>query len=250
MKHPYLPGTESDLKIMLERIGVPSVDALFKAVPADVRLQKDLKLEAAKSEIDVRREVGAMAKKNLSIDDLTCFMGAGSYDHYIPSTVKHIISRSEFYTAYTPYQPEIAQGTLQSVWEYQSMMCMLTGMDVSNVSMYDGPTAAAEAAMLATGTQRRNKILISGAVNPETKQVVEAYLNSRDVELAYVPVTEDGRTDAAKLGELLDKNVAGVIVAYPNFYGIVEDFSEMVKTVQGNKSLFIMQIDPLARKRM
>ena len=246
MKHPYLPGTESDLKIMLERIGVPSVDALFKAVPADVRLQKDLKLEAAKSEIDVRREVGAMAKKNLSIDDLTCFMGAGSYDHYIPSTVKHIISRSEFYTAYTPYQPEIAQGTLQSVWEYQSMMCMLTGMDVSNVSMYDGPTAAAEAAMLATGTQRRNKILISGAVNPETKQVVEAYLNSRDVELAYVPVTEDGRTDAAKLGELLDKNVAGVIVAYPNFYGIVEDFSEMVKTVQGNKSLFIMQIDPLA----
>lgn len=246
MKHPYLPGTENDLKIMLDRIGVPSVDALFKAVPADVRLQEALKLDTAKSEIDVRREIGAMANKNKSIDDLTCFLGAGSYDHYIPSTVKHIVSRSEFYTAYTPYQPEIAQGTLQSVWEYQSMMCMLTGMDVSNVSMYDGPTAAAEAAMLATGSQRRNKILVSEGVNPETRQVVEAYLESRDVEIGYVPLTEDGRTDASKLDELLGKDIAGVIVANPNFYGIVEDLTEVTEKVHASKALLIMQVDPLS----
>lgn len=246
MKHPYLPGTDNDLKIMLDRIGVPSVDALFKAVPADVRLQEALNLDTAKSEIDVRREVGAMANKNKSIDDLTCFLGAGSYDHYIPSTVKHIVSRSEFYTAYTPYQPEIAQGTLQSVWEYQSMMCMLTGMDVSNVSMYDGPTAAAEAAMLATGSQRRNKILVSEGVNPETRQVVEAYLESRDVEIGYVPLTEDGRTDASKLDELLGKDIAGVIVANPNFYGIVEDLTEVTEKVHASKALLIMQVDPLS----
>lgn len=246
MKHPYLPGTDNDLKIMLDRIGVPSVDALFKAVPADVRLQEALKIDTAKSEIDVRREVGAMANKNKSIDDLTCFLGAGSYDHYIPSTVKHVVSRSEFYTAYTPYQPEIAQGTLQSVWEYQSMMCMLTGMDVSNVSMYDGPTAAAEAAMLATGSQRRNKILVSEGVNPETRQVVEAYLESRDVEIGYVPLTEDGRTDASKLDELLGKDIAGVIVANPNFYGIVEDLTEVTEKVHASKALLIMQVDPLS----
>ncbi|KAF5074896.1 aminomethyl-transferring glycine dehydrogenase subunit GcvPA [Proteiniclasticum sp. QWL-01] len=246
MKHPYLPGTDKDLEIMLDRIGVSSVDALFKAVPANVKLQEDLKLDPAMTEIDVRRKVGAMANKNKSIDDLTCFLGAGSYDHYIPSTVKHIISRSEFYTAYTPYQPEIAQGTLQGVWEYQSMMCMLTGMDVSNVSMYDGPTAAAEAAMLATGSQRRNKILVSEGVNPETRQVLESYLRSRDVEIAYVPLTEDGQTDTAKLADLLDKEIAGLVVGYPNFYGIVEDFSEIVEKVHANKSLFIMQIDPLA----
>lgn len=246
MKHPYLPGTDKDLEIMLDRIGVSSVDALFKAVPANVKLQEDLKLDPAMTEIDVRRKVGAMANKNKSIDDLTCFLGAGSYDHYIPSTVKHIISRSEFYTAYTPYQPEIAQGTLQGVWEYQSMMCMLTGMDVSNVSMYDGPTAAAEAAMLATGSQRRNKILVSEGVNPETRQVLESYLRSRDVEIAYVPLTEDGQTDIAKLADLLDKEIAGLVVGYPNFYGIVEDFSEIVEKVHANKSLFIMQIDPLA----
>ena len=174
MIHPYLPGTEKDQKIMLDRIGVASVDDLFKAVPAAVKLKKDLELEPALSEIDVRRRLSALANKNTSVDEMSCFLGAGAYDHYIPSTVKHIISRSEFYTAYTPYQPEVAQGTLQSVWEYQSMMTMLTGMEVSNVSMYDGPTAAAEACMLATATQKRLKVLVSEGCNSETQQVVES----------------------------------------------------------------------------
>ncbi|PKK39577.1 Glycine dehydrogenase [decarboxylating] (glycine cleavage system P1 protein) [Clostridiaceae bacterium JG1575] len=244
--HPYLPGTEEDLKIMLERIGVSSVDDLYKAVPADVKLQDELKLEAAKSEVEIRRILGALANKNKSIDELTCFLGAGAYDHYIPSTVKHIVGRSEFYTAYTPYQPEIAQGTLQSVWEYQSMMCMLTGMDVSNVSMYDGPTAAAEAAILATSAQRRKKVLVSEAVNPETKKVLETYMTSRDLEIEYIPVTEEGRTDAKGLAQMLDKEVAAVLVANPNFYGVVEDFSAITEPVHANKSLLIMQVDPVS----
>ena len=246
MIHPYLPGTEKDLKIMLDRIGVASVDDLFKAVPADVKLKNDLELEPALSEIDVRRRLGALANKNTTVDEMACFLGAGAYDHYVPTTVKHIISRSEFYTAYTPYQPEVAQGTLQSVWEYQSMMTMLTGMEVSNVSMYDGPTAAAEGAMLATATQKRKKILVSEACNPETKQVVETYLLRRDVVIEYIPVTAEGRTDVDVLVSKLDKEVAGVLMANPNFYGIVEDFSQITDPVHANKSLLILQVDPLS----
>ncbi len=245
MNHPYLPVTPEDLKVMLESIGVSSIDDLYKAVPADVRLKDDLKIGDSKSEIEIRREIGAMAAKNKSIEDLTCFMGAGSYDHYIPSTVKHIVSRSEYYTAYTPYQPEIAQGTLQGVWEYQSMMCLLTGMDVSNVSMYDGATAAAEAAILATQSQRRNKILVSEAVNPETKKVLEAYMNFRDIQVEYVGLN-DGHTCKDKLAAKMDKDVAAVVVQNPNFYGIVENYDSIEKQTHDNKSLLIVQVDPIS----
>lgn len=243
--HPYLPNTEEDLKLMLESIGVSTVDDLFKVIPGDVRLNRELDLDPAQSEIEIRRQIIAMANKNKSIDELTCFLGAGSYDHYIPTTVKHIVSRSEYYTAYTPYQPEIAQGTLQGVWEYQSMMCLLTGMDVANVSMYDGPTAAAEAAILATSSQRRNKILISETVNPETKEVLEAYLNFRDIEIEYIP-SENGVTDYSKIEGMLSKDVAAVVVANPNFYGVIEDPESVVEKIHANKSLLIMQIDPIS----
>ncbi|MFB0918861.1 MAG: aminomethyl-transferring glycine dehydrogenase subunit GcvPA [Clostridiaceae bacterium] len=245
MNHPYLPVTPEDLKVMLESIGVSSIDDLYKSVPADVRLKDDLKIGDSKSEIEIRREIGAMAAKNKSIEDLTCFMGAGSYDHYIPSTVKHIVSRSEYYTAYTPYQPEIAQGTLQGVWEYQSMMCLLTGMDVSNVSMYDGATAAAEAAILATQSQRRNKILVSEAVNPETKKVLEAYMDFRDIKVEYVGLN-DGHTCKDKLAAKMDKDVAAVVVQNPNFYGIVENYDSIEKQTHDNKSLLIVQVDPIS----
>ena len=246
MIHPYLPGTEKDQKIMLDRIGVASVDDLFKAVPSAVKLKKDLELEPALSEIDVKRRLSTLANKNTSVDEMSCFLGAGAYDHYIPSTVKHIISRSEFYTAYTPYQPEVAQGTLQSVWEYQSMMTMLTGMEVSNVSMYDGPTAAAEACMLATATQRRLKVLVSEGCNSETQQVVETYLLRRDVAIEYIPVTAEGRTDMVELAAKLDKDVAAVLVANPNFYGVIEDLTDITEKIHANKSLLIMQVDPLS----
>src|SRR5690554_3983465 len=142
--HPYLPNTDEDVKVMLDVIGLESTEDLFKSIPESLRLKKGLDLPKAKSEIEVRSIMNNLASRNQSIDELVCFLGAGSYDHYIPSVIKHIISRSEFYTAYTPYQPEISQGTLQSVFEYQSMMCSLTGMDVSNVSMYDAATSASE----------------------------------------------------------------------------------------------------------
>ncbi len=243
--HPYLPNNEEDLRLMLESIGVSTVDDLFKVIPGNVRLGRELNLDPAQSEIEIRRQITDLAGKNKSIDDLTCFLGAGSYDHYIPSTVKHIVSRSEYYTAYTPYQPEIAQGTLQGVWEYQSMMCLLTGMDVSNVSMYDGPTAAAEAAILATSSSRRNTVLISETMNPETKEVLEAYLNFRGITIKYIPAN-DGVTDFSKLGEMLDKDVAAVMVANPNFCGMIEDVSASVEEIHKNKSLLIMQVDPIS----
>ncbi len=246
MAHPYLPVTENDQKIMLDTIGVASIDDLFKAVPADVKLKNDLELEPALSEIGVRRKLGKLAKKNRSINELSCFLGAGSYDHYIPSAVPAIMGRSEFYTAYTPYQPEVAQGTLQSVWEYQSMMCMLTGMDVTNVSMYDGPTAGAEAVMLATSHTKRKNVLVSEGVNPETRQVIEAYSLKRGVEIEYIPLTAEGRTDLDALAGKLDKNVAGVVAANPNFYGVIEDFAGVVDKVHEVKGLFMLQIDPIA----
>lgn len=245
MNHPYLPVTPEDLKVMLDTIGVKSLDDLYKAIPDEVRLKDDLKIGESKSEIEIRREIGALAAKNKSVDELTCFMGAGSYDHYIPSTVKHIVSRSEYYTAYTPYQAEIAQGTLQGVWEYQSMMCLLTGMDVSNVSMYDGATAAAEAAILATSNQRRKKILVSEAVNPETKKVLESYMKFRDLEVEYVG-TKDGHTDLEEAMNKLNKDVAALVVQNPNFNGIVENYDGVAEKLHANKSLFIVQVDPVS----
>ena len=178
--HPYLPNTPEDVKNMLDVIGLQSTEDLFQSIPENLRVKGDLNLPKSKSEIEVRRMVSALAAKNESVDEMVCFLGAGSYDHYIPSIIKTLVSRSEFYTAYTPYQPEISQGTLQSVFEYQSMMCALTGMEVSNVSMYDAPTAAAEGVILASVQTKRRKILVSETVSPETKSVLETYLMYRE----------------------------------------------------------------------
>ena len=245
MMHRYLPNTTEDIRQMLEVIGIDSTEKLFGTIPDEVKLGRDLELPQSKSEIEVRREIGKMAGKNLSADDLVCFRGAGSYDRYIPSAVKHIVGRSEFYTAYTPYQPEISQGTLQSVFEYQSMICSLTGMDVSNVSMYDGATSAAEAAILASVHTRRPKVLVSMTVNPMVREVLSSYLKFRNVDLEFV-AEKDGETDSDDLKMKLDGNVAGLIVQYPNFYGIIEDIRGSEEAVHGNKSLLIISTDPVS----
>jgi len=184
--HPYLPNTSEDIKEMLEVIGLKSTDDLFSSIPKDLKFNRDLKLPSAKSEIEVKNLLDLIASKNQSTSDLTCFLGAGSYDHYIPSVVKHLVGRSEFYTAYTPYQPEISQGTLQSVFEYQSMMCALTDMEVSNVSMYDAATSAAEAAILSSVQTKRKRVLVSETLNPEYKSVLKTYLKFRGVEIEFV----------------------------------------------------------------
>jgi glycine dehydrogenase subunit 1 len=245
MMHRYLPNTTEDIRQMLEVIGIDSTEKLFGTIPDEVKLGRELDIPQSKSEIEVRREIGKMAGKNLSADDLVCFRGAGSYDRYIPSAVKHIVGRSEFYTAYTPYQPEISQGTLQSVFEYQSMICSLTGMDVSNVSMYDGATSAAEAAILASVHTRRPKVLVSMTVNPMVREVLSSYLKFRNVDLEFV-AEKDGETDSDDLKMKLDGNVAGLIVQYPNFYGIIEDIRGSEEAVHGNKSLLIVSTDPVS----
>lgn len=242
---PYISNTPEDEKSMFHDIGIQSIDELFNDIPEEIKLKRRLQLEKPMAETQVMSRIGAAANKNVSIDKLTCFLGAGAYDHYVPSVIKHIISRSEFYTAYTPYQPEISQGTLQAIFEYQTMICSLTGMDVSNASMYDGATACAEAAFMAVESTRRSTIIVSKAVNPEIRRVLKTYTRFKGIELLEIDI-QDGVTDVEKLNSIIDNKTAAVIVQNPNFFGIVEDFQELEKITHKNKSLFIMNEDPIS----
>ncbi len=241
----YIPNTEADKKQMLDSIGVSSMSDLFSDIPGNLKLNRKLNIGEAMSEMEIVRHMKGLTDKNKSAEELVCFLGAGAYDHYIPSVVKHLAMRSEFYTAYTPYQPEISQGTLQVIFEYQTMITNLTGMDVTNASMYDGPTAAAEAAIMACENTRRKSIIVSKTVNPETRKVLKTYLGVRDIELIEVDMA-DGVTDVEKLKSLVDKNTAGVIVQSPNFFGIIEDVAEVEKIVHENKGTLIMYVDPIS----
>lgn len=243
--YPYIPNTHEDEREMLQSMGLYSIEELFEDIPKDVKLNRELNLSSSKSELEVAKHIKSLTKKNMSSEDLTCFLGAGVYDHYIPSVVKHITSRSEFYTAYTPYQPEISQGTLQAIFEYQTMICNITGMDVSNASMYDGPTACAEAAMMATDSGKRNKILVSKTVHPETRKILATSMRFRNVEVVEIDMA-DGVTDVEKLKAAVDSNTAGVIVQNPNFFGIIEDMEEVERITHENKALLIMSVDPIS----
>ncbi|GAB1476401.1 hypothetical protein MASR2M70_12350 [Bacillota bacterium] len=243
--HRYIPNTDADTAEMLNSIGVKSIDELFRDIPGGLKLSVDLKLAPGLSEPEIERKMNELGGKNRSVDDLTCFLGAGAYDHYIPSVIKHLAKRSEFYTAYTPYQPEISQGTLQVIFEYQTMISNLTGMDVSNASLYDGATACAEAAIMAAENTRRNTILVSETVNPETRKVLENYLHFRNINLVTVPMT-GGITDPEKLQSLAGSDTAAVLVQSPNFLGIIEDLTEIEKITHVNKSLLISSVDPIS----
>lgn len=242
---PYIPNTSEDERKMLDSMGLKSIEDVFSDIPDDIKLKRSLNLPQGLSELELLKRTNELANKNLSIDELTCFLGAGCYDHYIPSIIKHIVSKSEFYTAYTPYQAEISQGTLQCIFEYQSMISELTGMDVSNASMYDGATATAEAALMAVESTRKNKIIISKTVHPETRKVVETYAKFRSIELVEVDMV-DGVTDLDKLKSVVDKKTAGIIIQNPNFFGIIEDVKEVEKVTHDNKALFIMNVDPIS----
>ncbi|RFU61914.1 aminomethyl-transferring glycine dehydrogenase subunit GcvPA [Bacillus sp. V59.32b] len=245
MKHRYLPMTEQDKHEMLSAIGVSAVDEIFNDIPERVRFKGEYKIKPAKSESSLLKELSRLAAKNADVKSYASFLGAGVYDHYMPVIVDHVISRSEFYTAYTPYQPEISQGELQAIFEFQTMICELTGMDVANSSMYDGGTALAEAAMLSAGQTRRKKILLSSAVHPETRDVVKAYAKGQYVEVIEVPY-KDGITDLAALKELTSDEIAGVIVQYPNFFGRIEPLKEIEEIVHAEKAMFIVSSNPLA----
>lgn len=245
IKHRYLPMTEQDQKEMLEAIGVESIDELFADIPEKVRFKGEYNIKKAKSESALLKELAQLAGKNADIKQNVCFLGAGVYDHYIPTIVDHVISRSEFYTAYTPYQPEISQGELQAIFQFQTMICELTGMDVANSSMYDGGTALAEAAMLSSGQTKRKKILVSGTVHPESREVLKTYAKGQYIEVVEIPYV-DGVTDLSELESQIDDNVAAVVVQYPNFFGQIEPLQEIEKLIHDQKGLLVVSSNPLA----
>ncbi|MBU8879359.1 aminomethyl-transferring glycine dehydrogenase subunit GcvPA [Bacillus sp. FJAT-29790] len=245
MKHRYLPMTETDKKEMLETIGVNSVAELFNDIPERVRFKGEYNIKPAATETALMKELTQLAQKNADLRSNASFIGAGVYDHYMPIIVDHVISRSEFYTAYTPYQPEISQGELQAIFEFQTMICELTGMDVANSSMYDGGTALAEAATLSAGHTRRKKVLVSSAVHPESKDVVKSYCKGQFIEVVEIP-QKDGVTDIDALKEMVSNDVAAVIVQYPNFFGRVEPLKELEEIIHAHKSLFVVSSNPLS----
>lgn len=238
MIHRYFPHTNADIEQMLAKCGVASLDDLYADMPDECVFNREYNLPEEMSEKEVRDFFESVGKKN---KDFVCFAGAGFYDHYAPAVIPSIISRSEFLTAYTPYQPEISQGTLQYIFEYQSMMAMLTGLNVSNASMYDGATATAEAMMLCVANaKKRNRVLVSATVNPYVRKVVETYAHYHGVVIDVI-AENDGVTSRSDLeAKLAQGDVAGVIVATPNFYGIVEDYSGLADLCHANKALLVM----------
>lgn len=234
----YFPHTSADVQEMLEAIGVKSLDDLYAEVPTELKCQANLDIPSAKSEIEIRGIIEKLMAKNTA---LIPFAGCGAYDHYTPSIIPYLASRSEFSTSYTPYQPEISQGTLQYIFEYQSMMAELTGLEVSNASMYDGATATAEAMMMCvSNAKKRNKVLISATFNPMVLRVVKTYAKFHGIDLVIVD-SKDGVTDFETIQLLLANNdVAGVIVAQPNYYGLIEDYTGYADACHAHKALFVV----------
>ncbi|MDF2675791.1 MAG: gcvPA [Bacillota bacterium] len=243
--HRYIGNTDQDRVEMLKEIGVSDIKALFSSVPDSVHLDRKLNLPVALSEMELIKNLKSLSKTNYNTDDYTCFLGAGAYDHFIPSAVGELLSRQEFYTAYTPYQPEISQGTLQVIFEYQSMICELTGMHVANASMYDGATAMTEAAIMAVESTKRKEILVAKAVNPEDRKVLNTYAKFRDIVITEVDY-KNGQIDVDDLQSKLNSNVAALIVQSPNFFGIVENIEAFNDLIHNNKSLLIVSADPIS----
>ncbi|PCF57323.1 glycine dehydrogenase (aminomethyl-transferring) [Staphylococcus delphini] len=246
MSHRYIPLTEKDEQEMLETIGVKSIQELYIDVPEDVLLNRDLNIADAEPETQLLKRLTRIANKNITKETHTSFLGAGVYDHYAPAVVDAMISRSEFYTAYTPYQPEISQGELQAIFEFQTMICELTAMDVANSSMYDGMTSFAEACLLAWGNTKKNKIVVSKGLHYQALQVLDTYSKIRE-QYEVVTVDLDGTvTDLKKLEAAIDDETAAVAVQYPNFYGSIEDLEAIQAMIADKKALFIVYANPLS----
>ncbi|HDE4463218.1 TPA: aminomethyl-transferring glycine dehydrogenase subunit GcvPA [Staphylococcus aureus] len=246
MSHRYIPLTEKDKQEMLQTIGAKSIGELFGDVPSDILLNRDLNIAESEAETTLLRRLNRIASKNITKETHTSFLGAGVYDHYAPSVVDAIISRSEFYTAYTPYQPEISQGELQAIFEFQTLICELTDMDVANSSMYDGMTSFAEACILAFSQTKKNKIVVSKGLHYQALQVLHTYAKTRK-EFEVVEIDLDGTvTDLKKLEAAVDDETAAVAVQYPNFYGSIEDLEKIHSFIEDKKALFIVYANPLA----
>ena len=219
MNHRYLPMTELDKQQMLDTIGIQSFEELVADVPESVRFKGELQVSAALSEPELLKYMRKLAGRNADFDRYASFLGAGMYDHHIPVVINHVISRSEFYTAYTPYQPEISQGELQAIFEFQTYICELTGMAVANASMYDGSTAFAEAGAMASAATNRKRLLVSRAVHPEARAILKNTAKGLGLELVEVPFSKDGTTDLQRLKQQLEESVAAVMIQSPNILG-------------------------------
>lgn len=239
----YIPHTDADREAMLKAIGADSLEGLFDAVPDDVRFP-DLDLPAALSEMEVGWSVGSLASANAGAHEFSIFLGAGVYNHFIPSVVDHIIRRGEFFTAYTPYQPELSQGTLQAIFEYQSMMCALTGMEAANASHYDGATSLAEAVIMADVHFRgkRKKVIMSPSVHPQYRAVARTYHQNSGMKF----VGDKGSATIPDLIDMLDEDTAMLVVQYPNFFGQIDELTDLADAVHSHKALLCMVVDPIA----
>jgi glycine dehydrogenase subunit 1 len=241
----YVPNTENDRREMLKEIGVESFENLIQCIPDSVRLKEELKLPPSLSELQLTKLLTDLSAQNKNTSQIKSFLGGGAYDHFIPAVVDHIISRSEYYTAYTPYQAEVSQGTLQTIYEFQSLICELTGMDVANASMYDGATAVAEAALLAHAETQRNEILVAGSLNPSYKEVLFTYCGSIKLKVKTLP-SKDGLLDLEGVNKNISERIACVIVQSPNFFGVIENIEEIEAKAHSMGALLVLVCDPIS----
>ncbi len=236
----YVPHTDADVREMLATIGVNSIDELFADIPEDLRLKGELRIPSRLDEHQLMRHMAGLAAQNLDLSQVTCFLGAGIYDRYIPASVGAVISRGEFLTAYTPYQPEVSQGYLQTIYEFQSMIAELYGCDLANASMYDGPTSLAEAALMACSLKRKYIVVMSEGIHPHARQVMETYAWSNEVEVRTLPL-KDGQTDLSQMPE-----GAVLLIQNPNFYGVIEDLAAARAAADSQGAMLVVSADPTA----
>lgn len=237
----YIPNTPEDQQLMLEALNLPDLESLLTPVPENVRLRRALNLPEALAEADLKRVVSSLAARNKTLDTTISFLGAGTYDHAIPSVVPHLQRRSEFVTSYTPYQPEVSQGMLQAIYEFQTMVCQITGLDVANASLYDGSTAMIEAVLLALGPGGRGEVVISQAVDPQYRRVLHTYAHARGFTVIEVP-TVNGVTSLEALNEAVKPTTSAVVIQQPNFFGQVEDVRAIEPLAHKGKAVFVAAI--------
>jgi glycine dehydrogenase subunit 1 len=242
----YILNTPADQRAMLDAIGVGSIEELFAQIPADLRLNRPLNIPPALSEIELTAHVGGLAAKNTSCSQNVCFLGGGSYDHFVPAVVDYVASRGEFYTSYTPYQPEVSQGNLQVFFEYQTLIAELTGMDISNASLYDGGSAATEAVLMCMHANgRQGRVVTAASVHPEYRQILKTYLENLGTELVTVG-TPQGTIDPNELAKALTDDTACVLLQQPNFFGCIEEMEALAKAAHDRGAMVVVAVDPIS----
>ncbi len=238
----YIPHTETDIREMLSAIGIKEIGELFHSIPEALRLEAPLDLPPALPEADLTQALSQLASRNVNLEECAVFLGAGAYRHFTPSVVNHLLLRGEFLTSYTPYQPEVSQGTLQAIFEFQSFVCMLTGMEIANASIYDGASSLAEAVLMAHRVNNRNEVLMARTVHPEYRQVVETYTRGIDFKITEVPYQKNGQTDLDFVRENVTDDTSSVVIQSPNFFGIVEQYAELGEFLKEKETLLIVVV--------